>query len=91
MQKKKKRNANGETREQTKAYYDKYHGTPEAKKQRATRNRDRKESGLAVGDPREVDHKNALSKGGKGGKGNVRVVSRKTNRSYKRDRNNRPI
>jgi hypothetical protein len=36
--------------------------------------------GLKVGDPREVDHKRPLSKGGTNGRRNLRAVSRKTNR-----------
>jgi len=91
QKKKKKRNANGETREQTKAYYDKYHGTPEAIQQRSMRNTARAESGLKKGDTREVDHKVALSNGGSNAKSNRRIVSRKTNRSYARNANNRPI
>lgn len=80
------------TRESTKAYYDKYHGTPKAKKQRAARNKARKDSGLKKGDPREAHHVKALSNGGSmTDKSNVRVTSRKANRSYKRDKNNRPI
>jgi len=82
-------------RERSKAYYDKYHGTPEAKKQRAARNKARreaeKEGTVKKGDGKEVDHKVPLSKGGSNAKSNRRVVSRKTNRSYKRDANNRPI
>lgn len=83
------------TRESTKAYYDKYHGTPKAKKQRAARNKARREAEkdgtVSKGDGKEVDHKRALSNGGSNAKSNRRVVSRKTNRSYKRDKNNRPI
>lgn len=36
--------------------------------------------GLKKGDPREVDHKVPLSKGGSNSKRNLRVVSRTTNR-----------
>ena len=50
------------------------------KKNRAKRNKARREMGLKVGDPREVDHKKPLSKGGGNGKKNLRVVSRTTNR-----------
>ena len=82
-------------RERSKEYYEKYHGTPEAKKQRAARNKARreaeKEGTVKKGDGKEVDHKVPLSKGGSNDKSNRRVVSRKTNRSYKRDANNRPI
>jgi 5-methylcytosine-specific restriction endonuclease McrA len=41
----------------------------------------RRKKKLKVGDPREVDHKTPLSKGGGNGKDNLRVVSRKTNRT----------
>ena len=37
--------------------------------------------GLKRGDKREVDHRKPLSKGGSNRKSNLRVVSRKTNRS----------
>jgi len=36
--------------------------------------------GLKTGDPREVDHKVPLSRGGSNTKANLRVVSRTTNR-----------
>jgi hypothetical protein len=82
-------------RERSKAYYDKYHGTAKAKKQRAARNKARreaeKEGKVHKGDGKEVHHKKALSNGGSNAKSNQQVVSRKTNRSYKRDANNRPI
>lgn len=60
--------------------YDEYHAKPEQKKNRAARNKARRDAGLAKGDPREVDHKKPLSKGGSNGKSNTRVVSRKANR-----------
>lgn len=60
--------------------YKEYHSKPEQKKNRAARNKARKEMGLKVGDPREVDHKKPLSKGGSNSKKNLRVVSRTTNR-----------
>lgn len=83
------------TRESTDAYYEKYHASKKAKKQRAGRNKIRRAAIKAgtqhKGDGKENDHKTALSNGGSNTKSNIRVVSRKTNRSYKRDRNNRPI
>jgi hypothetical protein len=83
------------TRESTKAYYDKYHGTPEAKKQRAARNAARreleKEGRVHKGDGKDVDHKRALSNGGSNARSNLRVVTVATNRGYKRDAKNRPI
>lgn len=48
-------------------------------KERAARNKARREAGLKVGDPREADHKKPLSEGGSKDKSNVRVVSRKAN------------
>lgn len=60
--------------------YDNYHSKPEQKKNRAARNKARKESGLKKGDKREVDHKKPLSKGGSNHPKNRRVVSRTTNR-----------
>jgi len=82
-------------RERSPEYYRKYHGTPKAKKQRAARNKARreaeKEGTVKKGDGKEVDHKKALSNGGSNAKSNRRVVTRKKNRSYKRDANNRPI
>ena len=82
-------------RERSKAYYDKYHGTAKAKKQRAARNKARreaeKEGKVHKGDGKEIDHVKPLSKGGSNAKANRRVVSRRKNRSYKRDANNRPI
>ncbi len=41
----------------------------------------RRKKKLKVGDPREVDHKTPLSKGGGNGGDNLRVVSRKANRT----------
>ena len=48
-------------------------------KDRAKRNKARKEAGLKKGDPREADHKRPLSEGGSNSKKNIRVVSRKAN------------
>lgn len=65
--------------------YDNYHAKPEAKKDRAARNKARREAIKdgridGVGDPREVDHKKPLSKGGSRSTKNTRVVSREANR-----------
>lgn len=82
-------------RERSKAYYDKYHGTPEAKAERAARNKARRHheklGNVKKGDGKEVDHPDPLSKGGSHSVKNTRVVSRKKNRSYKRNAKNRPI
>ena len=52
---------------------------PNRVKDRAERNRARKESGLSVGDSRQADHKKPLSEGGSRSQKNVRVVSAKEN------------
>lgn len=83
------------TRESTKAYYDKYHGTPEARKERGERVKARREmekkGKVQKGDGKEVDHKQPLSTGGSNNPSNWRVVSQKANRSYRRDAKNRPL
>jgi 5-methylcytosine-specific restriction endonuclease McrA len=60
--------------------YDEYHSKPEQRKNRSNRNKARRKVGLKKGDPREVDHKTPISKGGGNGRKNLRAVSRKTNR-----------
>ena len=64
--------------------YDDYHGTPEQRKNRSNRNKNRtkmaKAGRVRPGDGKEVDHKKPLSKGGGNGKSNLRVVSRSANR-----------
>jgi len=60
--------------------YREYHSKPSQIKKRAARNAARRTMGLKVGDPREVDHKKPLAKGGSNSKRNLRVVSRTTNR-----------
>ena len=60
--------------------YREYHGKPSQIKARAQRNAARAKLGLKVGDPREADHKNPISKGGSNRKDNLRAVSRATNR-----------
>ena len=60
--------------------YDDFQGTEKQIKRRSATNTARNEVGLKKGDPREVDHKIPLSKGGSNGKGNTRIVARGTNR-----------
>jgi 5-methylcytosine-specific restriction endonuclease McrA len=60
--------------------YKEYHGKPKQKRNRNLRGKARRKMGLKVGDPREVDHKKPLSKGGTNGRKNLRVVSKKVNR-----------
>jgi hypothetical protein len=63
--------------------YDAYHGTPEQKKRRAERNRDRaaaeKAGRVRDGDGREVDHVNAPRKGSLA-RSATRVISKTANR-----------
>jgi len=60
--------------------YDEYHSKPEQKKNRAARNKARRDLNLKKGDGMEADHINPLSKGGGNGKDNLRAVKRSTNR-----------
>ena len=60
--------------------YREYHGKKEQIKNRSTRNKARRKLKLKPGDPREVDHKKPLSKGGSNSKKNLRAVSKTTNR-----------
>jgi 5-methylcytosine-specific restriction endonuclease McrA len=69
------------TKRDYKKEYREYHGTPEQIAARAQRNIARAKLGLKVGDPREADHKNPISKGGSNSTRNLRMVSRKTNRT----------
>ena len=83
------------TRESTAEYYRKYHSSPKAKKDRAARNRARREHEKAgtvhKGDGLEVHHQKALSNGGSYGKSNQTVTTRKKNRSYRRTARNKPV
>ncbi len=83
------------TRESTKEYYERYHASPEAKKERAARNAARarmeKKGLVSKGDGKDVDHKKPLSRGGSNDDSNLRVQSRAQNRGYRRDAKNRPV
>lgn len=61
--------------------YREYHGKPKARKNRSNANKARRKMGLKKGDPREVDHKTPMSKGGSNSRKNLRIVSRKANRT----------
>ena len=69
-------------RDYKKEYAD-YHGTPEQKKTRAERNRDRKAAERRVGKAalrgKEVDHINAPRKGSLAG-ASTQIISKKANR-----------
>ena len=69
-------------RDYKKEYAD-YHGTPEQKKRRAERNRDRKAAERRVGKAalrgKEVDHVNAPRKGSLAG-ASTQIISKKSNR-----------
>lgn len=84
-----------QTRESTKEYYERYHASPEARKERSMRNQARREMekrGLVrKGDGKDVDHKKPLSRGGTNADSNLRVQSRAENRGYRRDAKNRPV
>lgn len=71
--------------EKNRAYYLAREASPEGKRKRAVRGAARTaavKSGALKGasDPREVDHKRPLSKGGGNGAGNTQVTSRTANR-----------
>lgn len=62
-----------------------YNSTEKAKKQRAARNKARREAikdgRVSKGDSREIDHKKPLRNGGSNAKSNTRVRSKKANRA----------
>ena len=71
-----------------KAEYENYQGMPEQKKNRAMRNKARREltqeGRVHKGDGMDVDHAVPLSKGGGTGKSNLRVKPKSANRSFPR-------
>lgn len=73
-----KRDSSGDCRNYEKET--EYHARPEQIRNRVERNRARRESGLKVGDPREVDHVVPLNKGGDHSEKNRRITSRSFNR-----------
>lgn len=60
--------------------YARDHSSPSDIANRAARNKARKESILKPGDPREIDHKKPLMKGGSNSKTNTQILTRKDNR-----------
>ena len=71
--------------------YENYQGSDEQKKTRAKRNAARRklmrEGKVSKGDGKDVDHSTPISKGGGNGKGNLRVMDKEKNRSFKRNAN----
>lgn len=69
--------------------YKKYQSSKKAKKDRAARNRARRqalrEGRVHKGDNKEIDHIKGLAEGGSNSKSNTRVVSRTFNRSRKQN------
>jgi hypothetical protein len=72
--------------------YDNYQGTEEQKKRRAERNAARaklmKAGKVSKGDGKDVDHAKPLSKGGSNNVSNLRVKTKRANRSFKRNSDN---
>ena len=70
--------------------YDNYQGKPEQIKNRASRNAARRKMEKAgkvrKGDGRDVDHKNSNPRSN--GSGNLRAISKSSNRSFPRKREN---
>lgn len=70
--------------------YDNQQASSPAKKDRAARNKVRREAERSgrvhKGDGKDIDHKRPLSKGGSTSSSNTRVVSRASNRSFKRNK-----
>jgi 5-methylcytosine-specific restriction endonuclease McrA len=75
--------------------YARYQGTPEQIHKRSLRNQARREMekrGLVhKGDGKDVDHKHPIDRGGDNRVENLRVLSRRANRGYRRDSRNNPI
>lgn len=73
--------------------YAHYQGRPAQLKNRAKRNAARrrleKEGRVHKGDGKDVDHTRPIAKGGTNRRGNLRVVSKSANRSFKRDKHAR--
>ena len=71
------------------AYQAEYNARPENVNKREKNNQARQEAireGRAkVGDNKDVDHKKMLDQGGTNAKGNLRVISEKENRGWRKD------
>lgn len=64
--------------------------SPKRKRDRAMRMRARRASGLKKGDPRTVEHKKPLRKGGTNAKSNLSVKSKSTNSADNGGKGGRP-
>ncbi len=75
--------------------YRNYQGTEEQKHNRALRNAARNElmheGRVHKGDHKDVDHKHPLITGGSNREENLRVVSERVNRGYRRNSKGRPL
>lgn len=75
--------------------YREYQGKPEQIKNRAKRNAARREmmedGRVHKGDGKDVDHRRPLINGGSNQESNLRVLSQKANRGFRRDSKGRPI
>ena len=73
--------------------YEKYHGSPKQKKNRAMRNKARdimEDKGVAhKGDGKDVGHVKAISKGGLSTVYNLQMQSKKKNRSFAKTKDSR--
>ena len=69
--------------------YAKYQGKPEQIKNRSKRTTARRQANAAgvtqKGDGKDLDHRQPLSKGGSNSRSNLRVVDKRTNRSFARN------
>lgn len=83
-----KRDARGTLRDYEREYR-RFQSSKKAKKDRAARNKARREAlregRVHRGDGKEIDHIQGLSSGGSNSRNNIRVVSRKFNRSRKQN------
>lgn len=74
--------------ERKKEYDRIYESSEEQKKKRAMRNKARRmlerEGKVKPGDGKDVDHRHMLKDGGSNARSNLRVVSQKTNRGWRR-------
>lgn len=61
--------------------YARFHSKPLQIKRRSQRKKARRDVGLRTGDPREVDHRISLKRGGSNYASNLQITTRAANRS----------